>query len=41
MNYLVLNFKKIKTEMEFKNVIVGHNFRTREYKNKPMFLIII
>ena len=21
--------------MEFKNVIVGHNFRTREYKNKP------
>ena len=35
MNYLVLNFKKIKTEMEFKNVIVGHNFRTREYKNKP------
>jgi len=34
MNYLVLNFKKIKTEMEFKNVIVGHNFRSRDYKNR-------
>ena len=34
MNYLVLNFKKIKSKEEFKNVIAGHNFRTREYKNR-------
>jgi len=33
-NYFVLDFKKIKSKETFKNVIVGHNFRSRDYKNK-------
>jgi len=33
-NYFVLDFKKIKNKEAYKNVIVGHNFRKRNYKNK-------
>jgi len=33
-NYFVLDFKKIKDREAFKNVIVGHNFRLRNYPNR-------
>ena len=31
--YFVIGLRKIKTDEEFKNKIVGHNHRTRTYKN--------
>ena len=33
-NYFVLDFKKIKDGEAFKNIIAGHNFRLRNYKNR-------
>jgi hypothetical protein len=33
-NYFVLGFRKIKTAEEYKNKIVGHNHRNRNYKNR-------
>jgi hypothetical protein len=35
MNYFVIDFKKIENAEAYKNVIVGHNFRQRTYKQNP------
>jgi predicted nuclease with TOPRIM domain len=33
-NYFVIDFKKINTKEAYKNIIVGHNNRKRNYKNR-------
>jgi hypothetical protein len=33
-NYFVIGFRKVKTAEEYKNKIVGHNHRNRNYKNR-------
>ena len=35
MNYFVIDFKKIENAEAYKNIIVGHNFRQRTYKQNP------
>ena len=35
MNYFVIDFKKIENAEAYKNIIVGHNFRERKYKQNP------
>ena len=35
MNYFVIDFKEIDSAEAYKNIIVGHNFRERKYKQNP------
>ena len=33
-NYFVIDFKRINTQEAYKNIVVGHNNRNRNYKNR-------
>ena len=39
MNYFVIDFKKIENAEAYKNVIVGHNFRQRTYKQTRTIIL--